>query len=158
MSKADEERRREVERMANDPNALDEVNQRVIAEFRANGGKVSGSALFEGMPVLLMTMTGAKSGRTLTRPVCYSRDGDALFVIASYGGAAKNPPWYHNLVANPVITVEVGTEKFKARATVTSGAERQRLFDKAAKEIPAFAEYQKKTTRELPVVTLTRID
>jgi hypothetical protein len=85
MSKVDEERRREVERMANDPNALDEVNQRVIADFRANQGKVSGSVLFEGMPVLLMTMTGAKSGRTLTRPVCYSRDGDTLVVIASYG-------------------------------------------------------------------------
>jgi deazaflavin-dependent oxidoreductase (nitroreductase family) len=158
MSKADEERRREVERMANDPNALDEINQRVIADFRANQGKVSGSALFEGMPVLLMTMTGAKSGRTLTRPVCYSRDGDALVIIASYGGAAQNPPWYHNLVANPVIAVEVGTEKFKARARVTSGAERQRLFDKAAREMPPFAEYQKKTMRELPVVVLNRID
>jgi deazaflavin-dependent oxidoreductase (nitroreductase family) len=158
MSKVDEERRREVERMANDPNALDEVNQPVIADFRANQGKVSGSVLFEGMPVLLMTMTGAKSGRTLTRPVCYSRDGDTLVVIASYGGADQNPPWYHNLVANPVITVEVGTEKFRARATVTSGTERQRLFDKAAKEMPPFAEYQKKTARQLPVLTLNRID
>jgi deazaflavin-dependent oxidoreductase (nitroreductase family) len=158
MSNLDEERQHEVERMANDPQALDKLNQRVIAEFRANQGKVGESALFEGMPVLLMTMTGAKSGRILTRPVCYSRDGDAIVVIASYGGAPGNPPWYHNLVANPVITVEVGTEKFKAMATVTSGKERQRLFDKVAKEIPAFAEYQKKTARRLPVLVLNRID
>jgi deazaflavin-dependent oxidoreductase (nitroreductase family) len=158
MANLEEERQREVERMANDPKTLDNLNQRVISEFRANQGKVSGSALFEGMPVLLMTMTGAKSGRTLTKPVCYSRDGDAFVVIASYGGAAHNPPWYHNLVANPVITVEVGTEKFKAKASVTSGKERQRLFNKMAKEIPPFAEYQEKTTRELPVLILNRID
>ena len=94
--------------MANDPKALDEVNQRVIADFRAHQGKVGGSVLFEGIPVLLMTMTGVKSGRTLTRPVCYSRDGDALVVIASYDGADHNPRWYHNIVANPVATVEVG--------------------------------------------------
>jgi deazaflavin-dependent oxidoreductase (nitroreductase family) len=158
MSNIDEDRQREVQRMANDPQALNNLNERVIAEFRANQGKVSGSALFEGMPVLLMTMTGAKSGRIITRPVCYSRDGDAIVVIASYGGAPRNPPWYHNLVANPVITVEIGTEKFKAMATVSIGKERQRLFDKVAKEIPAFGEYQKKTARQLPVLVLNRID
>jgi deazaflavin-dependent oxidoreductase (nitroreductase family) len=130
--------------------------QRVVNEFRENNGKVGG--LFEGMPVLLVTMTGAKSGRTLIRPVCYSRDGDTLVVVASYGGGPHNPPWYHNLVANPVATVEVGTEKFKVRATVTSGAERQRLFDQAAKEMPNFADYQKKTSRQIPVLLLKRID
>jgi deazaflavin-dependent oxidoreductase (nitroreductase family) len=120
MSKID---LRETERLANDPKAVDELNQRVISEFRANQGKVGG--LFEGLPVLLMTMKGAKTGRTLVRPVCYRRDGDAIVMIASYGGSPHNPPWYHNLVANPDITVEVGAEKFKAKASVTSGKERQ---------------------------------
>ena len=76
----------------------------------------------------MLTMTGAKTGRTLVRPLAYSRDGDRLVIIASYGGAPRNPPWYHNLVANPDVTVEVGTEKFKARATEVKGAERDRLF------------------------------
>ena len=152
----DGERRREAENLANNPKALDEVNERVIREFRANHGKVGG--MFEGMPVLLMTMTGAKTGRTLIRPVCYSRDGNTIVVIASYGGAVHNPPWYHNLVANPVITVEVGSEKFKAKASETSGQERQRLFDLMAKEMPFFNDYQKKTARQIPVLVLNRID
>ena len=101
---------------------MDELNQAVISEFRANQGRVSSP--MEGMPIVLVTMTGAKTGRTLTRPLCYSRDGDRIVIIASYGGAPHNPPWYHNLLANPVITLEVGAEKFKARATQTSGAER----------------------------------
>ncbi|MGH8337826.1 MAG: nitroreductase/quinone reductase family protein, partial [Gammaproteobacteria bacterium] len=100
------------DRLVADPRAIDELNQSVIKEFRANQGKVGGP--MEGMPILLLTMTGAKSGRTLVRPLCYSRDGDRLVIIASYGGAPRNPPWYHNLVANPVVTVEAGAEKFKA--------------------------------------------
>ncbi|HXZ88893.1 MAG TPA: nitroreductase family deazaflavin-dependent oxidoreductase [Candidatus Binataceae bacterium] len=156
MSKIEEERLREAERLANDPKAIDEVNQRVIKEFRANQGKVGG--MFEGMPVLLMTMTGAKTGRTLTRPVCYTRDGGAIVIIASYGGNPHNPPWYHNLVANPVITVEVGAEKFKAKAVVTSGKERQRLFDQMAKQMSFFADYQKKTKRQIPVLVLNRVE
>ena len=156
MSKIEEERLRESERVANDPKAIDELNQRVIKEFRANQGKVGG--MFEGMPVLLMTMTGAKTGRTLVRPVCYTRDGDAIVIIASYGGNPHNPPWYHNLVANPVITVEVGAEKFKAKAVVTSGKERQRLFDQMAKQMSFFADYQKKTKRQIPVLVLNRAE
>ena len=78
-------------------------------------------------------------------------------IIASYGGAPRNPPWYHNLVANPVVTVEVGTEKYQARATQASGAERQRLFDAQAKLMPFFIEYQAKTKRQIPVLTLTKI-
>jgi deazaflavin-dependent oxidoreductase (nitroreductase family) len=100
---------------------MDQMNQGVISEFRANQGRVSGP--MEGMPILLLTMTGAKTGRTLTRPLCYSRDGDRLVIIASYGGAARNPPWYHNLLANPVVTVEVGSEKFKARAAQSSSSD-----------------------------------
>ena len=138
------------------PAAMDELNQAVIKEFRANQGKVTGP--MEGMPILILTMAGAKTGRTLTRPLCYSRDGDRIVIIASYGGAARNPPWYHNLVANPVVTLEVGTEKYKARATQMSGAERQRLFDAQAKLMPFFKDYEKKTKRQIPVLTLTRID
>lgn len=163
MPKTDEERsneaqrlNREAERLANDPKAIDELNQRVITEFRANKGKVGG--MFEGMPVLLMTMKGAKTGRTLIRPVCYGRDGDTIVIIASYGGAPHNPPWYHNLVANPAVTIEVGAERFEAKASVTSGQERQRLFDQMAKQMPFFADYQKKTARQIPVLVLKRVD
>jgi deazaflavin-dependent oxidoreductase (nitroreductase family) len=139
-----------------DPRAIDELNQSVIKEFRANQGKVGGP--MEGMLILLLTMTGAKTGRTLIRPLCYSRDGDRIVIIASYGGAPRNPPWYHNLVANPLVTVEVGTEKFRARAAQVYGSERDRLFDGQAKLMPFFTDYQNKTNRQIPVLTLTRID
>ena len=145
----------EVNRLVSDARAMDELNQGVIREFRANQGRVGGP--MEGMPILILTMTGAKTGRTLTRPLCYSRNGDRLVIIASYGGAPHNPPWYHNLIASPEVTVEVGTEKFKARAALTSGAERQRLFDAQARLMPFFDDYQKKTRRQIPVLILTRI-
>ena len=103
-------------------------------------------------------MTGAKSGRSLTRPLCYSRDGDRIVIIASFGGGPRNPPWYYNLLANPTVSVEVGTEKFKARAAEAKGAERQRLFEAQAGLMPFFNDYQKKTRRQIPVLTLTRID
>ena len=135
---------------------LNDFNQGVISEFRANQGKVGGQ--LANMPVLLLTMTGAKSGRALTRPLVYTTDGDRLVVIASFAGAPKNPSWYHNLVANPVATVELGSERFRVRAVVTSGEERQRLFDRQAEQMPIFAEYQKKTTRQIPVLVLKRID
>jgi deazaflavin-dependent oxidoreductase (nitroreductase family) len=146
----------DADRLVADPRAMDELNQAVISEFRSNQGRVSGP--MEGMPILLLTMTGAKTGRTLTRPLCYSRDGVRIVIIASYGGAPRNPPWYHNLLGNSVVTVEVGAEKFKARATQTSGAERQRLFDAQARLMPFFNDYQKKTKRQIPVLTLTRVD
>jgi deazaflavin-dependent oxidoreductase (nitroreductase family) len=132
------------------------MNQQVITEFRANQGKVSGR--FANSPLLLLTITGAKSGRSLTRPLAYTRDGERLVVIASFGGGPKNPPWYHNLVANPEATVEVGSERFRVRATVATGEERQRLYNQQAAQLPAFAEYQKKTTRQIPVIVLTRIE
>src|SRR6516225_221694 len=122
------------DQLRDDPRAVDALNQSVIEEFRANQGRVGGP--LEGWPVLLLTMTGAKTGRTLVRPVCYSRDGDRIVVIASRGGAPRNPPWYHNLIANPVVTVEIGTEKFRARAAQVYGSERTRLFDAQAKLIP----------------------
>ena len=154
-----------------DPRVIDQLNQAVIKEFRANQGKVVGlleetpdlQALASkldilGQPLLLLTMAGAKTGRTLVRPVCYSRDGHRLVIIASRGGDPRNPPWYYNLVANPVVIVEVGTEKFKAKATQVYGDERDRLFAEAAKRMPLFAEYQNKTKRQIPLLVLTRIE
>jgi deazaflavin-dependent oxidoreductase (nitroreductase family) len=135
---------------------LNDFNQQVISEFRANQGKVGGQ--MANIPLLLLTTTGAKSGRALTKPLAYTRDGDRIVVIASFAGGPKNPPWYHNLVANPVATVELGSERLRVRATVTSGEERQRLFDRQVAQMPIFAEYQQKTTRQIPVVVLQRID
>jgi len=135
---------------------LNDFNQSVISEFRANQGKVGGQ--LANMPVLLLTMTGAKSGRTLTRPLVYTTDGDRLVVIASFAGAPHNPSWYHNLVANPEATVELGSDRFRVRATVTAGEERQRLFTRQAAQMAIFAEYQQKTSRQIPVLVLTRID
>jgi deazaflavin-dependent oxidoreductase (nitroreductase family) len=134
---------------------MKEFNQRVIMDFRANSGKVAGQ--MENLPLLLVTMTGAKSGRTITLPLAYSKDGDRIVVIASYAGAPKNPSWYHNLVAHPVVTVELGGAKYQARATVAAGAERDRLFKQQADQLPIFNEYQKKTTRRIPVIVLDRI-
>jgi deazaflavin-dependent oxidoreductase (nitroreductase family) len=135
---------------------LNDFNQGVISEFRANQGKVGGQ--LANMPVLLLTMTGAKSGRALTRPLVYTTDGDRIVVIASFAGAPNNPSWYHNLVANPEATVELGSERFRVRAAVTAGEERQRLFNRQAAQMPIFADYQKKTTRQIPVLVLKRID
>jgi len=146
----------DTDRLRDNPHAVDELNQSVVQEFRANHGRVGGP--LENWPILLLTMTGAKTGRTLVRPLCYSRDGERIVIIASYGGAPRNPPWYYNLVANPVVTVEVGTEKFKAKAAQVYGSERTRLFAAAAEVLPLFTDYQNKTTREIPVLTLTRID
>lgn len=135
---------------------LDDFNQAVIKEFRANQGKVGGQ--MAGMPVLLLTTTGAKTGRSLTRPLVYTRDGAHIVIVASFAGGPHNPPWYHNLVANPVATVELGTDKFQVRATVTAGEERQRLFDRHAERMAIFRDYQKKTTRQIPVLALTRVN
>ncbi len=138
-----------------DPNPMLEFNKQVIAEFRANEGKVGGA--FAGAAMVLLTMKGAKSGEERTIPLVYSRDGDNVVIIASMGGAPKHPAWFLNLKANPEVTVEVGTEKFRARAVVPEGAERDRLFNQQAAIMPNFAEYQQKTTRVIPAVVLERI-
>lgn len=132
-----------------------QFNQNVIDEFRANGGKVGGQ--MAGIPLLLMTMKGAKTGRALTVPLAYTADGDRCVIIASKAGAPHNPDWYHNLIANPVVTVELGADRFQARVTEASGAERDRLYNRQAAQLPIFADYQKKTTRRIPVFTLERI-
>jgi deazaflavin-dependent oxidoreductase (nitroreductase family) len=130
-------------------------NQAIITEFRANGGKVGGQ--FAGAPLLLLTTTGAKTGQNRTTPVMYNTDGGRLLVFASKAGAPTNPDWYHNLVAHPEVTVEVGTENYPARATVLQGEERDRLFKRHSEQYPGFAEYQAKTTRTIPVVALERV-
>ena len=135
---------------------LHDFNQRVIREFRAHQGKVGGQLAH--MPVLLLTMTGARSGRTLTTPLVYTTDGKRLVVIASFAGAPTHPAWYHNLLAHPEATVEVGSERLRVKATVTAGEERQRLFDRQAAQMPIFVEYQHKTSRQIPVLVLTRLD
>jgi deazaflavin-dependent oxidoreductase (nitroreductase family) len=135
---------------------LNDFNQRIIDEFRANQGKVSG--MFQDAPLLLLTATGARTGRKTTSPVAYTKDGDRFVIIASKGGAPTNPAWYHNLRANPEATVEVGTETFRVRATFPDRAERDRLFDAMSRVMPGFAEYQQNTTRVIPVVVLERID
>lgn len=134
---------------------LNEWNRRIIAEFRANRGVVRGE--FEGVPLLLLHTTGAKSGQPRINPLAYTTDGDRVVVIASKGGAPSNPDWYYNILANPVVTLELGEEQFPARATVVDEPERTRLYEQMAAAMPAFGEYQRKTTRSIPVVVLTRI-
>jgi deazaflavin-dependent oxidoreductase (nitroreductase family) len=132
-----------------------DFNQSLIEEFRATNGKVTGD--FAGRPLLLLTTTGARSGQPRVSPLVYTTDGDHIVIIASKGGAPTNPDWYHNVVANPVVTIELPGETFQARATVAEGAERERLFNAQAALMPGFAEYQQKTTRRIPVVVLERI-
>jgi deazaflavin-dependent oxidoreductase (nitroreductase family) len=134
---------------------MSDFDDNVISEFRTNGGKVGGP--FEGAPMMLLTTTGAKSGQVRTKPVVYTRDGDRFVIIASKAGAPTNPDWFHNLVAHPEVILEVGDERFPARATVTSGEERRRLYEAQAARMPGFAEYAQKTTREIPVVVLDRL-
>ncbi len=134
---------------------VNEFNQKLIEEYRETQGNVSG--MFAGRPLLLLTTVGAKSGEPRTQPLVYSTDGDRIVIIASKGGADTNPAWYHNLVANPEATIELGAETFQARAIKAEGAERQRLYDAQATLMPTFAEYAQKTTREIPVFALERI-
>ena len=137
-------------------NAMHEFNQSLIKEFRANGGKVL-SGPFVKAPLLLLTTTGARSGKPFTTPLVYTRDGNRIVIIASKGGAPTHPAWFHNLKAHPTVTLEIGKEKFQAKATITTDPERQRLFDAQAKVMPNFNEYQKATTRQIPVIALERI-
>jgi deazaflavin-dependent oxidoreductase (nitroreductase family) len=135
---------------------MKQFNEGVIKDFRANGGKVGGQ--MEKIPLLLVTMKGAKSGRTITLPLAYSKDGNRFVVIASFAGAPHNPSWYHNLVAHPDVTIELGGEKFQAKASVAQGAERDRLFKQQADQLPIFNEYQQKTTRRIPVIVIDRVN
>jgi deazaflavin-dependent oxidoreductase (nitroreductase family) len=141
--------------MSTDENPMVNFNRDIIEQFRANSGEIR-EGIFKGAPVLLLTTRGAKTGREYTTPLVYTRDGDRLVVIASKGGAPTNPAWFHNLVANPNPTIELGPDKFQARATVAQGEERDRLYDAQAALMPNFRQYQENTTRRIPVVVLER--
>jgi deazaflavin-dependent oxidoreductase (nitroreductase family) len=130
-------------------------NNNVIAEFRENGGKVGG--MFEGSPIILVHHIGAKSGVERIAPLVYLAADDRLFIFGSKGGADENPAWYHNLIANPKVTVEVGTETFEVTASVLTGAERDKYFAIQVAAHPGFGAYQEKTTRIIPVIELTRV-
>jgi deazaflavin-dependent oxidoreductase (nitroreductase family) len=131
-------------------------NETLIADLRAHDGQAT-SGPFLGRPVLILTTTGAKSGERRESPLAYTRDGDDIVIVASMGGAPRNPAWYHNLVANPRVTVELGGETFQADARVTDPEERRRLYDRHAEVFPGFRDYEAKTSRTIPVIVLTRV-
>lgn len=133
---------------------MSDRNEAVIEEFRANAGKVRA---FATQPLLLLTHRGVRSGIERTNPVAYFPDGDRYVIVASKGGAPTNPDWYHNLVANPRATIEVGTERFDVDARVAKGDERERLWTMITERNRWFGEYQRKTARTIPVLVLQRV-
>ena len=139
------------------PVSLEEMlalNRKVIEEFRANGGRVTG--MFANEPLLLLATTGAKSGEQRTNPLVHTLDGDRVVIIASFGGAPKHPAWFLNIRANPEVTIELPGETFTNNAIIPGGEERRRIYDQHAARMPRFAEYQAMTTREIPVVVIPR--
>jgi deazaflavin-dependent oxidoreductase (nitroreductase family) len=133
---------------------VNDWNQQIIDEFRANAGRVGGP--FEGAPMILIHHVGAKTGTERVSPLVYFPEEDGrMIIIASKGGAPENPAWYHNLKANPKIDVEVGTETFAVVAEEVTGEERARIWERVVAERPGFGEYQQKTSRAIPVLRLT---
>lgn len=128
----------------------------LIADLRANGQVTSGP--MAGRPLMVLTTRGAKSGEGREAIVTYTRDGERYVIAASKSGAPTNPAWYHNLLANPEAVVEAGDGRFRVRATLTSGEDRDRLYAQHAAERPEFRDYPRMTTREIPVFVLDRID
>jgi deazaflavin-dependent oxidoreductase (nitroreductase family) len=133
---------------------LHEVNHSVVSEYRATGGQLV--TAFAGAPILLLNHRGARSGRDYTTPLAYSRCGDDYVVIASMGGSSSNPHWFHNVVAHPDVTIQVGAEEVPVRARVAEGEERDRLYRAQAAQISNFDEYQARTSRRIPVIVLAR--
>ncbi|OBG99532.1 cell entry protein [Mycobacterium sp. E2699] len=131
---------------------VSDFNRRNIEEFRANHGRVGGQ--FEGAPVLLLHTIGARSGEERVSPMMYLRDGDRYLVFASAAGADRNPAWYWNLVAHPDASIEVGDEHLDVHAVELEGAERDEKYAEQAKRYPGFAEYERKTSRTIPVLAL----
>jgi deazaflavin-dependent oxidoreductase (nitroreductase family) len=127
-------------------------NQTIIDEFRANAGRVGGN--FEGAPMLLLHTRGAKTGAERVNPMMYQADGDRVAVFGSKGGAPTHPDWYYNLLAHPEVTVEIGTETKPMRARVAQGDERERIWARQKKDYPGFAEYERNTKRQIPVIIL----
>ncbi|MEV5537029.1 nitroreductase family deazaflavin-dependent oxidoreductase [Saccharopolyspora shandongensis] len=154
--------------------AIDSWNDRIIAEFRANAGYVSWSSEEDfaagrpvppripgfdeqGMPLILVHHTGAKTGRERISPLFYQPVGDSWAVFGTHGGSPRHPVWYHNLMANPRVTVEVGTERVPVVARLAEGAERERLWAKEVALVPKFAEFEAAAGRQIPVVVLERV-
>ena len=133
-----------------------DFNRSLIDDIRAHAGQPSGGP-FKGRNMVILTTRGAKSGEIRENPLVYSTDGDKIVIIASKGGAPTHPSWYHNLVAHPDVTVEIGGEKFKAHAHVAGDAEYERLYQQHASLNPAFHDYRKKTSRKIPVVVLEKL-
>jgi deazaflavin-dependent oxidoreductase (nitroreductase family) len=130
----------------------EKFNAGVVEEFRANGGKVKGKG-----PLLLLTTIGARTGLPRVTPLVYTVNGDDIVIIASKAGEPTNPDWYHNLVAHPDVTVELGSDQFPAKARVTEGEEHDRLYAAMAKVMYRFAKYQQKTERTIPLIVLERL-
>jgi deazaflavin-dependent oxidoreductase (nitroreductase family) len=137
-----------------DAKYFDEMNRPVITEFRETGGKAGG--VFEGKPLVLVHHVGAKSGTERIAPLVPLLDGGRIFIFASKGGADTNPDWYHNLVAHPETVVELGTETFPVTSRVLTGAERDDVYAKQVAVEPQFGDYQRKTSRVIPVLELQR--
>lgn len=127
-------------------------NEQIIAEFRANDGRVGGQ--FEGAPLVLLTTTGRKTGNPHTTPVMYRAEGDRIFVFGSYAGSDEHPSWYRNLVEEPSVHVELGADAFNATAVVLQGEERDGVWERQASQYSGFANYQRRTERVIPVVEL----
>ena len=134
---------------------LHDRNARIIEEFRANEGKVGGP--FEGATMLLLHTEGAKSGQPRVNPLVYLPDGERYVIIASKGGSPEDPQWYRNLLADPNAEIEVDTRRIPVRATMITGPERDELYARQVQRRPAFAEYEKRTTRTIPVIALEPI-
>ncbi len=133
--------------------SMNDFNQNVIEEFRANGGVVGGP--FDGMTLLLLHHTGAKSGAARINPLAYLDDDGRYVIFASKAGAPTNPDWYHNIKAHPNVRIEVGDDTFDAVASEATGEERQRLYDAQKARVSSFADYEQKTDRLIPVILLT---
>ena len=132
-----------------------EANKEIVAEFRANGGRVGG--YFTGAPMLLLHHIGARTGAEHVNPLVYVRDGDDLVVAASKGGAPDDPAWYHNLKAHPRASIELGTRSLTVEASEVYGAERDRLYRRLAEMRPAFAGYETRTPRITPMPRLREV-
>ncbi|MCG5437843.1 nitroreductase family deazaflavin-dependent oxidoreductase [Micromonospora foliorum] len=131
---------------------MSDWNDKIIAEFRANGGQVGGQ--FAGAPLLLLHTVGAKSGQPRVNPMMYQKVDGGYAVFASNGGAPTNPDWYHNLLAHPIAQAEIGTDKVELVARVAAEDERERIWSAQKAAYPGFADYERKTSRQIPVVVL----
>ena len=135
---------------------ISEWNQAIVEEFRAKGGEVGGR--FTGRNLLLLHTIGRHSEEERINPLAYVRDDERYVIIASKGGADSHPDWYYNLIAHPDVRIEVGSESFQVHATEAQEPERTRLNEKMIEVMPAFAEYRKKTARQIPVFVLTPLN